>query len=518
MYKVLLAIPPCFTNRELDFEIGFPTNLLLLGSAASSQGWQVEYLDMTLEEKEGYHSFGKLEDCLADDEIKVVGISNHTVRTSVTTRAVAEHVKLLRPDITVIVGGVNATFMWRELLDECPSIDYVLRGYAQSGLRALLQWLRDGLTDSFIPGSVTRRGNSFHVEPLSPVSPTDFAVPSLEGLDVSRYLVWTKTYPLLTHTGCGFSCNFCTSVMPGPYQSKEVYRPVEDVIAEMRAALDAGFDHFFMSANIFTSRKSYGMKLCDELRRSKIADECTWVCMTRVEFVDNELLTAMRHAGCSNIAFGVETSGHTQWKKLGKGKFSKDTISRAFDLVKQAGITTTAFFMLGEPFQTQEDIEATVKLTRELNPDFRVVSFFQPFPGTPYWESPGKFGLSEIDPLEEWNFHEAPICRTQHLDKDELMSAAIRLYLDRGDIVPIAPSVHSLKRVVDPSTIYSDIPVAARAAFTHLDESTPPQDVLKRVAAEYGNRGRLVAMYWLSAALRDGVLKIANQRELMLCP
>ena len=292
MPKVLFVIPSCFIGRELDFEIGFPVHLAILARVARQEGWCADYLDMTLEEKEGLDSFAELATLLQDEKLQLVGISNHTVRTSVTTRAVAERIKSIRPDVKVVVGGVNATFMWRELFEWCSGIDYVLRGYGQPGLRGLLQRL-NGCETAIAPGLVSRSSEDFYVQPIAAITPEDFASPSLDGLPVARYLEWTHTYPLLTHTGCGFSCNFCTSVMPGPYQNREVYRPPDDVVAEMIQALDLGFNRFFFSDNVFTSNRTRCLELCTAIRTAGIPDRGDWVCMTRVEFVDEGIDRAM---------------------------------------------------------------------------------------------------------------------------------------------------------------------------------------------------------------------------------
>lgn len=510
MPKVLLVIPPCFTNRELDFEIGFPVNLLLLGHQVRAEGWDVDYLDMTLEEKEGCDSFTELDRRLGDPAVGLIGISNHTVRTSVTTRGVAQHVKSQRPDVSVVVGGVNATFMFQELVESCRAIDYVLRGYAQPGVRALLASLSGG-HDVAIPGAVMRRNGVIHVEPFVHPSPEDFIAPSFDGLDVARYLHWTKTYPLLTHTGCGFACNFCTSVMPGPYQNKEVYRPVVDVLCEMRQATNAGFERFFMTANIFTSQKAYCLELCDALKMDANLTGASWVCMTRVEFIDQEVVNAMHSAGCENIAFGVETAGVEQWRSLKKGRFSEEVVSNAFRLTRKAGMETTAYVMLGAPEQTKDDIDNTIKLVRDLDPDYRVVSFFQPFPGTPYWESPRRYGLSEIAPLEAWNFHEAPICRTRHLDKASLTEAAFRLYLEcDGSRTNFDPRSDSLEFVSAVPDISDDIFSCVRDVFSDLRNVMPVNELLENVNKKHGTRGRLIALYWLSAAMRDGLLRFTD--------
>lgn len=511
--KLLLIIPPCFISRAIDFEIGFPVHLSVLGHTAREQGWDVEFLDMTLEEKEGHESFAELDRRLEDGDINLVGVSNHTVRTSVTTRIVAERVKLLRPDVPVVAGGVNATFMWHELMQWCPEIDYVLRGYAQPGLRALLHALEVKSKTLSAPGLVQRRGGELETEPMVSITPADLTFPLPGGLDVARYTEWTRTYPLLTHTGCGFSCNFCTSVMPGPYQNKEVHRPPDEIVAEMKRAVELGFDRFFMSANIFTSRRERCLELCDAIQRAGLPDRATWVCMTRVELVDEEMLDVMAAAGCINIAFGVESVGGDQWKNLNKGRYSEQTVHRAFHLTKEAGIGTTSYLMLGTPEQTPTDVEATVDAVRELNPDYRVVSFFQPFPGTPYWTNADHYGLSETAPLEEWNFHEAPICRTRHFDKPSLVDAAIRLYLDRGDSMKVTPSVHALEMTNSAHEISGDMPLPVQHAVSMINNSNTIAEVLEQVTASHAARGRLIALYWLSAGLRDGSLKVVEAHK-----
>jgi anaerobic magnesium-protoporphyrin IX monomethyl ester cyclase len=507
--KVLLVIPPCFADQDHDFEVGFPVHLALLAQAVREVGWGVDYLDMALQEKFGEDSYCDLKQSLRDGDIGLVGISNHTVRTSVTTRLVAEQVEELRPEVPVVVGGVNATFMWRELLDGCTAIDYVLRGYAQAGLRALVLRL-DGLVEGVVPGLVEREGEEFRVTPLRAPKLAELQTPSLAGLPVARYLKWSRVYPLLTHTGCGFACAFCTSVMPGPYQNQEIHRPIMDILAEMGHAADLGFTKFFMTANVFTSNRDRCLALCAAVVQAGIPERCDWACMTRVEFVDEELLQAMSNAGCTDIAFGVETAGVDQWKSLRKGRFCPDKIYRAFEVSRDAGLRTTAYLMLGHPDQTHAAVEATIDLVRDLDPDYRSVSFFQPFPGTSYWKAADRFGLSELAPLHAWNFHEAPICRTRHMGKDALIQAAIRLYLDRNTCAGIQPDRSSL--LLDSGFLeeHDHIPEEAALALQRLLAGDTASRSLASVRSRYGDRGQLIALYWLSAAAASGALRMID--------
>lgn len=508
--KLLLVNPPHFISREHDFEIGIPVHLALIGESACKQDWTIEYLDMPLEEKEGIDSFKELDRRMKDYSIQLVGISNHTLRTAETTARVADHIKCKRSDIQIMVGGVNATFMWHQLLQDHTTIDFIVRGYAQPCIEAFLQNYPH-LEYSAVPGLAYRVNEQFKTNPTAAIIPDHLSPPSLECLNPERYLNWNTTYPIMTHTGCTFSCNFCTSVMPDRCQRHEVYRPIEDVVREMQNAFALGFDRFFLTDNIFTSCESYCLDLCRSIATTPLCKKISWVCMTRAETVTRPVLTAMRTAGCHNIAMGVEIASISQWGKLQKGSFSANRLVSAFKLARDVGLSTTAYIIVGTPDQSQEDVDATITLLRTIDPDYRVISFFQPFPGTPYWDNPSAYGLSGFEPFDRWAFHENPVCETKHLDKSSQLDSMIQLHLDRGSGIGIKPRRHSL--TLHEATSWPHIPSSpsiAQDVLTALEQSQNIYDALDLLARRCGSSYRLVALYWLSAALCENVLSLTH--------
>ena len=275
----------------------------------------------------------------------------------------------------------------------------------------------------------------------------------------------------------------------------------------MQKAIELGFDRFFMSANTFTSRRDRCLELCRAFCAAGIPGKATWVCMTRVELVDPELLRAMREAGCVNIAFGVETVGVGQWRTLRKGAYCQQTVADAFRMTKEADVGTTAFLMLGMPSQTEADIQNAIELVRSLAPDFRVVNFFQPFPGTPYWRKPDAFGLSEIAPLEEWNFHLGPVCRTAHLDKQRLLEAAAEIYLAQGRREGAARGSSFEHQGRGNGESLSVVPTGILELYGMLQEDLPLAAILDGISRRHGAAGRLAALQFLSFGLRTGLLR-----------
>jgi radical SAM superfamily enzyme YgiQ (UPF0313 family) len=111
-----------------------------------------------------------------------------------------------------------------------------------------------------------------------------------------------------------------------------------------------------------------------------------------VNLIDAELLTKMKKAGCNSIKIGIETGSERILKLINKGA-SLDQARNAAKLLRKAGIHWTAYFMMGLPTETKEEIYQTLQFMKELNPDFASLSVYEPFPGTDLFEMGIEKGL-----------------------------------------------------------------------------------------------------------------------------
>ncbi len=83
----------------------------------------------------------------------------------------------------------------------------------------------------------------------------------------------------------------------------------------------------------------------------------------------NEIVAGkMVRAGFKRVTLGVESGSPRMLKMVRKGETNED-VKRAMDLLRDAGIKSHAFFMIGLPGETPEDIELSKDLIREVRPD-----------------------------------------------------------------------------------------------------------------------------------------------------
>jgi len=79
-----------------------------------------------------------------------------------------------------------------------------------------------------------------------------------------------------------------------------------------------------------------------------------------------------------------------------KKNLKLEIVPGAVDKIRAAGLSVRAFFMVGYPGETLEDVKDTVKLIRQCKFDSIIIGRFVPLPGTPIYDELVEIG--EIAP------------------------------------------------------------------------------------------------------------------------
>jgi len=121
----------------------------------------------------------------------------------------------------------------------------------------------------------------------------------------------------------------------------------------------------------------------------------------RMDTLDDEMLGLMKETGLYLISLGIESGSDRILRSMKKGT-TVASIKRSIELIRNHNIDIAGFFILGFPGETIEDIEKTIRFSREL--DLIRANFFTylPFPGTESFNSlkaeerPGKKNLKRF--------------------------------------------------------------------------------------------------------------------------
>jgi radical SAM superfamily enzyme YgiQ (UPF0313 family) len=130
---------------------------------------------------------------------------------------------------------------------------------------------------------------------------------------------------------------------------------------------------------MFTARRALVSAFCERIINEGI--DLTWVCMSRVDAIDEDILRLMKAAGCHQICFGVESADEQILKNI-KKKISLEQVEKAVALTKKVGIDVRTSFMLGNPGETEETLRKTIDFAIKLNPTIASFNITTPYPGT----------------------------------------------------------------------------------------------------------------------------------------
>ncbi len=227
---------------------------------------------------------------------------------------------------------------------------------------------------------------------------------------------------LMSSRGCPYPCLYCSPTLRNSYGRKMRYRSVENVVDEMAwlSALGATVLHF--KDDIFTIDKDRTHELCDAILRRGL--KLSWTVQTRADCVDVPLFKHMRKAGCCTVSMGIESGSPRILEVLRKRETVEDSLVAA-RAAREAGLHLVNFYLLGNPSETLEDMEATLQLAKQLDPDLLQVGFFTPYPGSPYYEE----SFRETDNLSPEEFsHYNRIINVSAVPTPELYSFQKRFY------------------------------------------------------------------------------------------
>jgi radical SAM superfamily enzyme YgiQ (UPF0313 family) len=150
-----------------------------------------------------------------------------------------------------------------------------------------------------------------------------------------------------------------------------------------------------------------------------------WDIRSRIDGVDEDLIRLLARAGCNRIHIGVE-AGTRRIQKILRKNVDLDKARIIVDTCRDEGVQTLAYFMIGSPTETREEIEETINYSIELNPDYAQYAITTPFPGTDLYQMGLEKNLYPHDYWEEFAKRPHPgfVPRywTEILSQDELIN------------------------------------------------------------------------------------------------
>jgi len=335
------------------------------------------------------------------------------------------------PNALRILGGVHATFMYRQVLSEAPWIDVIVRGEGEEILTALMRAVQAGdwpENRHKIKGLAYIDGDEIVATPAAPtVKELDAITPDWSLLEWEKYIYVPLNRRVAIPSmarGCPFTCSFCSQwKFWRDYRvrdPKKVVDEIEDLVE------NHGVGFFILADEEPTINRRKFIEFCNELIARNLPDRVQWGINTRVTDImrDKDLLGLYRKAGLVHVSLGTEAAA-----QLKLDQFNKETTvaqnKEAIRLLREADIFTEAQFIVGLDNETPETLEETYRMAWDWQPDLANWSMYTPWPFTPLFQE--LRDQVEVFDYSKYNFV-TPIMKPKSMTRGALLEGVLKNY------------------------------------------------------------------------------------------
>jgi anaerobic magnesium-protoporphyrin IX monomethyl ester cyclase len=415
--RILLVNPK--SKLPIDTRTSPPLGLAYLAAVAEQRGDTVRVHDGDVEST-------SLEAIVRQFAPQVVGITANTTQIMAAWRD-AGLVKSIC-DAFVVLGGPHPTTLPEESAAK-PGVDVVVRSEGEMIWLELLSTFEQRLAQDPASGALTTadlqsiRGITYLDEQGTPVcNPERPSIPAAE-LDKMPFPAWHlfsldlytnlqptvdhvegRSLPILTSRGCPYRCSYCSQIGPRRWRA----RSAESILAEWRWLVqEQGAAEIGVLDDSFNIDRQRVLDIC-----ARLVDEglhhVPWIMINgiRANIADEEVLGAMKRAGCIRAAFGVESGNQEILNSVVDKHLTLDQVRAAFKAARAVGMETIGFFIVGLPGETEATMDDTIRFACELDPVVANFSIATPFPGTEMYETVKAQGRILAETWDDFVFFE----------------------------------------------------------------------------------------------------------------
>ena len=398
----------------------------LAGSLKQAGYSQVTFIDAMTDDL----SDEALEAKLIKAKPDVIGVTSITP-SIYKAEKVLEIAKRVIPEAVRVLGGVHATFMYKQVLSEAPWVDVIVRGEGEEIFLNLINciaagnWPKDRRS---IKGLAFADGSEIIATEAAPtIKDLDSITPDWSLLEWNKYIyvpLGVRVAIPNMARGCPFTCSFCSQwKFWRDYRIRDPKKVVDEI---EKLVNEHGVGFFILADEEPTINKKKFTEFCEELIARGLPAKVKWGINTRVTDIyrDRNELSLWRKAGLVHVSLGTEAAA-----QLKLDRFNKETKvaqnKEAIRLLREADIFTEAQFIVGLDNETAETLEETYKMAWDWQPDLANWSMYTPWPFTPLFQD--LRDKVEVFDFSKYNFV-TPIMRPEAMDRAELLDRVMNNY------------------------------------------------------------------------------------------
>ncbi len=379
--------------KGFEFDQVMPLPLGYLKSNIDNERYDAKIFDCVLRDEDSKSVQLRSDLKEFNPDIVCVSCYSHTYEEALRILRLA---KSINPRITTVIGGVHVT-AYPDKTMENDTVDFLFRGEAELSFSVFLEELCKEKPDwSRVKGLTYREDSEGYVQnDMDGENCLDkIKIPDYEAIDLDAYI--SKGYrlnspkdkrnaPVWFTRGCPYRCQYCSAPM---LNGKKVRVHTVEYMVEWVKYLYYRKNIRWISIldDNFTFHVKYAKEFCRAMIDLDLKDLCFGTPNgIRMERGDSELWSLMRQAGWRSVVIAPE-SGSEHTLGLMKKDLDLEALPRIVKDIRSSGLKVHAFFIVGYPGETLDDINQTAEIIRKIKFNWVGIHAFQPLPGTPIFD------------------------------------------------------------------------------------------------------------------------------------
>jgi radical SAM superfamily enzyme YgiQ (UPF0313 family) len=402
--RILLIRPPFFNvEGSRGDAMDIPLGLLSIASVLEREGHAVSIFDARVQSGDIFRrqpfmggflqgaSWEEIATAVRNAAPDIVGISCPFTTQFSTAVKTAELVKQIDREIVTAVGGPHASVLPESFFMQSNSVDIAVIGEGEYAMAEIATWYRNEKPLEHIGGIVYRRDDAvIATEKRNFIGKLDeLPLPAYHLVDMERYFTLKQTgspdvarprynyegsersISFITSRGCPFNCVFCSIHLHMGQQWRAhspeyVLRHLEYIIKHY------GVRHIHFEDDNLTLRNERFERILDGIRARKL--KLTWDTPNgvRADTLNRDLLTKCKETGCVYLIIGIESGDQEVLDKVIRKKLSLDKVVKAIGVAHDVGLDMRAFYVIGFPGESREQMQKTLDFALELQRKYGV--------------------------------------------------------------------------------------------------------------------------------------------------
>ena len=372
-----------FNSLSQGMDAGWVSHgLASLSASAKAQGFDIDLIDLR-----ALNSWDHFREVFAERDPDVVALTMMSVDYG-PVRKTLQIVKEMKPEVVTVIGGPHVTIALEDSL-RIPHVDYLVIKEGEITFPKLLKSIAEGHP----PRQKVLFGERPNLDKI-PFADRDLFLNEWRkwGYSLnSPEVPFVKELPapfvtIIAGRGCVYNCSFCKPGEDLIFGKGVRRRSVDNVIEELKL-LKEKYDiaSFMFHDDCLTEDRAW----VSEFSEKYIAEgfDMPYFCQSRADIIARhpDMVEKMAKAGLKGYFIGFESGNRRILNLLRKGTTPERNL-KAAKICKHYGLKIWANYMMGIPTETKEEVMDTVRMIKEIDPDYYSPSFFTPHPGTDLYD------------------------------------------------------------------------------------------------------------------------------------